>query len=46
LNLTETPQPDTYRMATPDIGEHTDDILKELGYDDAKIAALHANAII
>ena len=46
VNLTETPQPDTYRMATPDIGEHTDDILKELGYDDAKISALHANAII
>ncbi|MBT5107491.1 MAG: CoA transferase [Rhodospirillaceae bacterium] len=46
VNLTETPQPDTLRMPTPDLGEHTDDILKELGYDDAKIAALHENRIV
>ena len=46
VNLTTTPQPDTLRMATPDIGEHTDEILAELGYDADKIAALHKNDIV
>jgi crotonobetainyl-CoA:carnitine CoA-transferase CaiB-like acyl-CoA transferase len=27
--------------AAPELGEHTDAVLRELGYDDAKIAALH-----
>ncbi|MFT6581140.1 MAG: formyl-CoA transferase [Alphaproteobacteria bacterium] len=46
VNLTTTPQPDTLRRATPDLGEHTDEILAELGYDAEKIAALHKNDIV
>ena len=46
LNMTATPQPDTLRMATPELGEHTDDILSELGYDDDKIKSLHGSEIV
>jgi crotonobetainyl-CoA:carnitine CoA-transferase CaiB-like acyl-CoA transferase len=46
VNLTTTPQPDTLRRATPDLGEHTDEILAELGYDAEKIAALHKKDIV
>ena len=46
LNMTGTPQPDTLRMATPELGEHTDDVLSELGYDADKIAALHSGDIV
>jgi crotonobetainyl-CoA:carnitine CoA-transferase CaiB-like acyl-CoA transferase len=46
LNMTGTPQPDTLRMATPELGEHTDDVLAELGYDSDKIAALHSGDIV
>jgi len=46
LNMTGTPQPDTLRMATPELGEHTDDVLAELGYDTDKIAALHNGDIV
>ena len=46
LNMTGTPQPDTLRMATPELGEHTDDVLAELGYDTDKIAALHNDDIV
>jgi crotonobetainyl-CoA:carnitine CoA-transferase CaiB-like acyl-CoA transferase len=46
LNMTGTPQPDTLRMATPELGEHTDDVLAELGYDPDKIAALHNGDIV
>jgi crotonobetainyl-CoA:carnitine CoA-transferase CaiB-like acyl-CoA transferase len=46
LNMTATPQPDTLRMATPELGEHTDDILAELGYDNEKIKSLHGSDIV
>jgi formyl-CoA transferase len=46
LNMTGTPQPDTMRLATPELGEHTDDVLAELGYDADKIAALHGENIV
>jgi crotonobetainyl-CoA:carnitine CoA-transferase CaiB-like acyl-CoA transferase len=46
LNMTGTPQPDTLRMATPELGEHTDDVLAELGYGTDKIAALHNGDIV
>ena len=32
--------------ATPERGEHTDEVLREAGYDDAAIASLRKNAII
>jgi len=33
-------------MATPERGEHTDDILKEYGYDDAQIAAFREKIVV
>jgi itaconate CoA-transferase len=32
--------------AIPDVGQHTDDVLRELGYDDAAIAELHATRAV
>ena len=34
------------RTPTPDIGQHTDDVLKEIGYDNAKIDALREQGAI
>ena len=30
----------------PALGEHTDEVLRELGYDDARIAELRARGVI
>jgi crotonobetainyl-CoA:carnitine CoA-transferase CaiB-like acyl-CoA transferase len=30
----------------PHVGEHTDEILRELGYDDAAIAELHERRVV
>jgi formyl-CoA transferase len=38
--------PATMARATPERGEHTDEILREAGYDDAAIAALRAKRVI
>lgn len=38
--------PATIRTAPPTLGEHTDEILRELGEDDASIAALRARDVI
>ena len=40
VNLTATPQPQTFRYPTPDAGEHNDVILGEMGFGAAEIAAL------
>jgi crotonobetainyl-CoA:carnitine CoA-transferase CaiB-like acyl-CoA transferase len=45
INLTENPQPDALRP-TPELGQHTDAILTELGYDAARIADLRARGIV
>ena len=45
LTLTDNPQPASMG-ATPDLGQHTDDILAGLGYDGAAIADLRARGII
>jgi crotonobetainyl-CoA:carnitine CoA-transferase CaiB-like acyl-CoA transferase len=31
---------------TPDLGQHTNDVLRELGYSDAAIADLRARAVV
>ena len=32
--------------SSPTLSQHTDDVLRELGYDDASIAALHARGVL
>ncbi|EJU11527.1 formyl-CoA transferase [Sphingomonas sp. LH128] len=38
--------PATIRMAPPMLGEHTDAILSELGYDEAQVAALRDSKVV
>jgi crotonobetainyl-CoA:carnitine CoA-transferase CaiB-like acyl-CoA transferase len=45
INLTANPQPEVLQP-TPGLGEHTDAILAELGYDTARIADLRARGVI
>ena len=40
LNLTATPEPQRLRP-TPELGEHTDEILAEIGYDQTAISAFY-----
>ncbi len=44
IELSETPG--TYRRRAPLVGEHTDEILRSLGYGTAEIAALHDEKVI
>jgi crotonobetainyl-CoA:carnitine CoA-transferase CaiB-like acyl-CoA transferase len=44
IELSETPG--TYRRPAPLVGEHTDEILKSLGYAEAEIASLRQEGII
>jgi crotonobetainyl-CoA:carnitine CoA-transferase CaiB-like acyl-CoA transferase len=45
INMTRTPEPEKLRP-TPDLGEHTDELLHGLGYSDAKIADLRARQVV
>ncbi len=45
INMTRTPEPEALRP-TPDLGEHTDAILHEFGYDEKQIAGLRARAVV
>ncbi|MEL6149670.1 MAG: CoA transferase [Chloroflexota bacterium] len=38
--------PGTIRIAPPTVGQHTDDILKEVGFDNEQIAAFHREHIV
>jgi formyl-CoA transferase len=42
--LSETPG--ETRWLGPELGEHTDEVLRSLGYDDEQIASLHAQQIV
>jgi len=44
IELSETPG--TYRRPAPLLGEHTDEILRSLGYDATEIAALHQERVV
>jgi crotonobetainyl-CoA:carnitine CoA-transferase CaiB-like acyl-CoA transferase len=46
INMTRTPEPARMRYATPDLGEHSETILKDLGYNEAAIADLRARDVI
>jgi formyl-CoA transferase/CoA:oxalate CoA-transferase len=35
-----------YRLAPPMVGQHIDEVLKSIGYDDAKIKALREKKIV
>ncbi|MCY3880618.1 MAG: CoA transferase [Chloroflexi bacterium] len=45
INLARTPQPPSHR-ATPELGEHTDEILRGLGMDGDAIRELRENGVI
>lgn len=38
--------PASYRLAPPTLGQHTSELLTELGYDEAAIASLHEQGVI
>jgi crotonobetainyl-CoA:carnitine CoA-transferase CaiB-like acyl-CoA transferase len=44
LHLSQTPA--TYRLPPPLLGQHTDQVLSELGYSPAEVAALHASGAV
>lgn len=46
VNLSNAPQPQVFRHPTPDAGQHTEEVLREMGLNDTDISALRdANAI-
>jgi len=45
INMTRTPEPAELRP-TPDLGQHSDEVLGELGYTDAAIADLRARKVV
>jgi formyl-CoA transferase len=45
INMSAAPQPAELRP-TPELGEHTDEVLRSLGYDPAAIAALRAGGAV
>jgi formyl-CoA transferase len=45
IHMSRYPQPDT-RRPTPDQGEHSEEVLRELGYDAGAIAALRAKRVV
>jgi formyl-CoA transferase len=45
INMTRTPEPATLRP-TPGLGQHTEEVLRELGYSEAAVADLRARAVV
>lgn len=46
INMSAAPQPDQLRMPAPEAGEHSDEVLGELGYDAAEVARLRDARVI
>ena len=46
INLTRTPQPEKMRLGTPALGQHTDEVLTNLGYTPDAITDLRARGVI
>ena len=46
INLSKTPEPQRYRRPTPGLGEHTEEILLELGYDEERVSALREQEVV
>ncbi|MBW8906864.1 MAG: CoA transferase, partial [Betaproteobacteria bacterium] len=44
VKLSRTPA--TLKTATPEIGQHTDEVLRELEYSDAEIAQLRKQGVV
>ncbi|HMJ30944.1 MAG TPA: CoA transferase, partial [Xanthobacteraceae bacterium] len=45
INLSAAPQPKELKPS-PDLGEHTDDVLQSLGFDKKAIEGLHARGVV
>jgi len=45
INMTRTPEPGELRP-TPDLGQHTEEVLRELGYNEAAVADLRARDVV
>lgn len=46
INLSRAPQPAEFHHAAPDPGQHTDEVLREMGYDETRIADLRTGGAI
>ena len=46
INLTRTPQPEKMRLGTPALGQHTDEVLTDLGYTPESIADFAKRGVI
>ena len=46
MQLERTPQPPQMRSAAPALGEHSDEVLTSLGYDDEAIAGLRERGVV
>lgn len=46
INLSDCTTPEAFARAAPDPGEHSDELLRELGYDGATIAELRTRGVV
>ena len=46
INLSANPHPERFERAAPDPGQHSAELLREAGFDDAQIAALVNTGVV